>query len=53
MGGLHPVFKVKMRSAIKRLKRSGDNGSPCLRPTFDVKVGPMRLPSLIRAGVLE
>ena len=30
MGGLHLVLKVKMRSAIKRLKRSGDNESPCL-----------------------
>ena len=50
---MQPVLKVKIRSAIKRLKRSGDSGYPCLRPTFDVKVGPIRFPSLILAEVSE
>ena len=35
-GGSHSGVKESTRSAMKRLKRSGDRGSPCRRPTFVV-----------------
>ena len=44
---------MKIRSAMKRLNRSGDKGSPWWRPTLDVKAGPSRVPSLMCAGVLQ
>ena len=31
--GEHFVVKVKMRSAINKLKSNGERGSPCRRPT--------------------
>ena len=46
-----PVLNVKMRSTIKRLKRSRERGSPWQRPTFDVNGCPSVDPTLIWAVV--
>ena len=36
-GGSQFDLKAKIMSVIKRLKRRGDRGSPCRRPTLVVK----------------
>ena len=48
LGGSQPVLKANIMSAVNRLKRSGERGSPCRSPTLDVKVGPSLAPSLMR-----
>ena len=47
-GGSQLVLKANIMSAIKRLKRSGDRGSPWRRPTFVVKDWPSLAPTLMQ-----
>ena len=37
VGGSQLEWNAKMRSAINRLKRRGESGSPCWRPTLEEK----------------
>ena len=47
-GGSQSILNANTKSAMKRLKRRGDRGSPCLSPTFVVKDWPSLLPTLIQ-----
>ena len=48
IGAEHPVVNAKTISAIKRLKRSGERGSPWRRPTLVEMETPKWLPTLMR-----
>ena len=50
-GGSQLERKANMRSAIKRLKRRGERGSLCWRPTLE-KGWPSWEPNLMREVVL-
>ena len=52
MGGSQFERKANMRSAIKRLNRRGERGSPWHRPTLEEKGWPSLAPSLMREEVL-
>ena len=51
-GPKQPMVNAKTISAIKRLNRSGERGSPCRRPTLVEKEMPNRLTNLRRYEAL-